>query len=483
MDENKNPQTEILKTKIEDRKIETLDEITARLSDVSLEITAKERGEAMVNEIKKIANEKVVSESSKILERQNDEIGETEMHHLDEIHKEEMEKLLSRLSLTIELGQNDFGKLDHALGLFRATVEEQAGKVNVDYLNILQKLRTDKHEDLTDDDWSHLTGLMRKLATLGKVDVKEAVAETNKYTGFIILSDLEPAQRVKLLEEMKDDDAYIPLLMKLVAANYLTIAQGTALLEIAGNKKDIEAARADMDSHGMRMYQQDVMKIQLKANDIYQTNFHQNYAGKYLNPQTYLVVKAGQTLGIMTMAANFFANVNFTNLWKDPGEFAKQVGSLATNPAFLLGLGATGLTFEYVSGGIGKGWISQAFAKITSDKSLSPEDAIEIKRKQMGTIFGNYPDVTEFYYKHCEKINELHSQHKAITLKSIGVDPSEIKGINKQELEDNLPQFVAILRNEEVFDLSGASIGSAVDLQRDFIDKSRREQGLEVFKR
>ena len=59
-------------------------------------------------EIKKIANEKVVSESSKILERQNDEIGETEMHHLDEIHKEEMEKLLSRLSLTIELGQNDF---------------------------------------------------------------------------------------------------------------------------------------------------------------------------------------------------------------------------------------------------------------------------------------------------------------------------------------------------------------------------------------
>lgn len=482
MSENKNVHAEILKTKIEDRQAEVLDEIEERLKDVPLSITGKERGEAMVNELEKIADEKVYAKSKEILERQATEISENDMHELDKIHKEEMEALLSRLSLALQLGDNDIAKLDHALGLFRATEVEQAGKVSVDYLNILQKLKNGEDIDLESEDGKHLVGLMRKLATLGKVDVRQAVAETNKYAGFVILSNLDSKQRVDLLKEMKNDDAYIPLLMKLVAANYLTISQGLDLLEIAKNKKDIEAARADMDSHGMRMYQQDVMKIQLKANDIYETNFSQNYAGKYLNPQTYLVVKAGQTLGIMTMAANFFANVTITNLWKDPGKFAEQVGSLGTNPAFLLGLGATGLTFEYVTGGIGKGWISQTFDKITSDSSISPEDAEKIKIKQMQTIFGNYPDVTKFYFDHCEKINELKAQHKEITLKSIGIDPNESKGTNKKELEDNLPQFLAILTDKEKgFGLEGSSIGSSVELQRDFINQSRRDQGLDTF--
>lgn len=478
MAENKNTNTEILKANLEDKKQETLSEIDSRLKDIDISISSKERGEAMVMELTKISKHEAYEKAEKILDRQKAEINEAQRGKLLKEYADEMDALIQRLQVVIEVGSDDFASLDHTLALFRETEVEQAGKVPVNYINIFDKLR--KNAKLTEDDWGHVEGVMRKLATLGKVDVKEAVRETNKYTGFVILSELSPEQRVTVLERMEDDPAYPSLLMKLVATNYLTIAQGIKLSKNI-DPKTRDLLLADMNSDGMRRYQQDVGKIQASAGEVYERNYAQNYAGKYLNPQTYLTVKAGQTLGVLTVVTNFFANVNLTNIWKDPGLFAEQVGSLATNPPFLLGLGVTAGTVEYVSGGFGKGWISQGLQSILKDKSLAADKKEEAKKKQMEIIFGNYPEVTEFYYKHCDEILSLRAQNKAVTLDALHVNYSkdlQMLGSSKQAFEDNLPQFAEILSSD---DEKGFHLKTAEE-HRIFINKAMKAQNLDQFK-
>ncbi len=477
MTENKKINSEILKTNIEDKKLETLDEIDRKLANINIAITSKERGESMVNELSKIGKHEAQARAKEILERQKGEINEAERGELLHEYDEKMAALLKRLQVVISVGANDFAGLDHTLALFRATETEQAGKVPVDYINIFDKLHTGKGNELSDSEWGVVEGVMRKLATLGAVDPKEAARETNKYTGFVILSELSPEQRFKVLEHMENDPSYPSLLMKLVATNYLTIAQGIKLSKNI-DPKQRAVLLADMDSDGMRRYQQDIAKLQGAAQEVYERNYAQNYAGKYLNPGTYLTVKAGQTLGVLTVVTNFFANVNPANLWKDPGKFAEELGTLATNPAFLLGVGVTAGTVEYVSGGIGKGWISRSLQYIVKDKSLDADKKEKAKIEQMGKIFGNYPAVAEFYFKHANQIEDLKKQHKAVTLDALEYSPEEIYGSSKQTFIDNIPQFAEILSSD---DEKGFHLKTAGE-QRIFINKAMKAQGLEAFK-
>ncbi len=472
MTENKNTQTEILKVNIEDKKQETLDEIDSTLSDIDLDISSKERGQAMVSDLSKISKDEVYQEAKAILERQNSEITAVQRAELMEDYNEKMATLIKRLAIVVEVGGEDFESLNNTLGLFRLTEKDEAEKVSPEWLEMLRKLRGNK--SLEPNELSQLRIELKVLSTLGQVDPHEAASESHKYVGFVILSELNSEQRMQVIEGMKGDELYHKLLIKLVATNYITVSDGISLLNLATNvsEENKAAALGQIDSDGMRLYQSNLKKIQDSAAEIYERNYSQNYAGKYLNPQTYLIGKVGQIWGIGTMAGNFLYNVDISHLWKrEFKEFFGEVAGLGTNVAFLGGAAVTGAVAEHMSGGFGKGAISTFLNRLTKDKSLDEDAKIELKNKNMADLFNNNPAFAEFYYRNAEQIQKLRSLNQEITIESVcgknydSLSASE-KRTSKEFFENNLAITYAAFADDEI----GLSLTKA-ELQKRFIEE------------
>lgn len=487
---NSSQQTDLLKAKLEDRNAEALGEIDAALSDAKMDIKIKEKGQAVLNQMRNHAQDEIKARTERVLamrDAQKKEKNDLDTTMLEAKHKEMIDALLKRFHLSMEMGNKDIASLGKSYSLLQASSavdysEKTAENIPPDYLEITRKLKTG--EALNQNENATLEGLIRKVATLEIKDPREAFGVSNEYAGLVILSELSDVQKMSVLRGVEDEKLFARLIVNLCASAYLSIGQCQELLSEASPKHPDQKqiyidALSTVDSEGMRKFILDLQGVKAHALKTLDRNFQQNYAGKYLNPQTYLIGKAGQTLGVLTLVANFFANVNPMDAIKNQKQFLKDVAGLGTNPAFLMGLTVTGATVEYISGGFGKGWLSQALSKITEDKSITESERIKRRNEQMYTALNNYPEVTEFYYKNSGKIVQLKNDNKAVTIenmKAAGIKIPELKNTSGTVFENNIFQWANLLYDEEKgFALTGDST------QREFINEGRKAQGLKPF--
>lgn len=475
-DKPDNLNKKILESKLDAQKADALEEISRILKNVDNDIERKERGEAMILALRVTAESQVSKRTKEILdlrEKQAAEKNELTLAQYERLHKNAMDSLIQRLNLAVQTSGGDMDSFRKHSDMFKTsqdtdffellkkegiTVEEAAKKISPDLLLIEQKLKTG-NPPMDESDWSQVERMMRAVAKLEPVEPRKALAEVNKYAGYVLLSELAPEQRTKVLERMQDDPGFHKLVINFTATNYLTVAEGLDLLAKAEPKhpelKDqYILARTEIDSDGMRRYQSDISALQKEALKVYDMNYSQNYAGKYLNPETYLLVKAGQTLGAMTMISNFLANVNFKDLFTNPSKFMSDLAGLAKNPCFLFGTAITAGTVEYVSGGIGKGWLSAALKNLTDDKSSQASEKEKHRKEQIQKVLGNYPQITEFYYRHRSAIVDLKNQKKQVTLEALGIHykdlPDNLKTTTRTVYDDNLDQFATAFMDAKI---------------------------------
>ncbi len=499
--QSKNLNQTILEGKIESQKADALEEISRILKRVDSDISRKERGTAMITGLQVLAQSQVDDRTKEIFDlraKQAAEKNELTLAEYERLHKNAMDSLVRRLSLAVEASEDmpslkrhldmlgtspdtDFFALLKKEGI---TLDEAAKQIPADLILIEEKLKTGK-PPMDESDWSHVEGLMRRIARLEPVDTRKALANISQYAGYVLLSELNPEQRMLVLERMPDDPEFHKLLVNFTATNYLTVAEALDLLAKAEPKhpelKDqYLLARKEIDSDGMRRYQTDIAALQHEALRVYEMNYHDNFAGKYGNPVTYLLVHAGEYIGITTMLGNFMANVNMKDLIHNPSKFMKDVAGLATNPCFIAGTAVTAGAVEYVTGGIGKGWLTGALANITKDRSLEADKKAQAKIDQVKKVLKNNPQLTELYYRHIKEIIALRNLNKEVNLQSLGIEYKDLsehlKNTSKTSYDDNINQFAIVLADGQ----NGLSLKSE-NAQEEFIKKTM-PKGFTEFK-
>lgn len=471
----------ILDDNIKSQKADALAEISQALKNVDMEITRKQRGEAMVGGLKVMAESEADKATKDVLalrDKQAAEKKELAMYEYEQMHRTAMDALVQRLKLAIRASGDDIASFERHVDMFKTAP-------NLDLLAIEQKLETGK-PPMEESDWKHVEGIMRKLARLEPVDPRKALDNMSTYSGYVLLSELTPAQRTQVLERMLDDPEFHKLIINLTATNYLTIAEGMDLLQKAAPKQPEAKAQyltaiSEINTDGMRRYQEDMAALQKQALELYDMNYHQNIVGKFGNPITYLMLRVGETLGFATMVGNFLANVNLKDMIQNPSKFMADVAGLATNPCFLLGTAAAGATVEYVSGGFGKGWLTGAMLAISKDKSLEADKKAQGKIDQVKVVLKNYPQLTEFYYAHAKEIIALKNAHKEVTLQALGIDykdlPDRLKTTSKTNYDNNLNQFAVVLMDAE----NGLALKSEA-AQKEFIEKTMPKDFMKFTK-
>lgn len=472
----KQTKLEILKTNLEEQKKEALDQIDSIIGDLSHDVKFNEKANA-AELLKKYARDEIAKNEKEVLKLAQ-ESAELDVQYFQKMHEEKLKSILSRMQLAIEMGNDSPEAFGRSFGLLKMGEEK-------DYLSIVDGIN-DGRIDENSEKWEKITAMMRSLGKLNLCDPREALSNTYKYAQFAALALLKPAKRVEVIRSILDDEKSHRIILTLVATNYLTIQQGKEMLEDAARqfpqrKDDFERTLLEIDGDAMVRYKDAVLKEQQDALKTYDRSFHQNYAGKFFSYKTLIGLEAGRYIGLATMAANFLANVSIKELFTDPVKFGKDFAGLLINPAFMAGAVVTGGSLELVTGGFGKGWVSQAFSNLTRDKSLEEEKKNDLKLKQMQTIIGNHYQICDIFYKYADQIKELKKDGKPITLTNLGINYDELspemRKFTEAKYNETLPQIADILADEEIgFGLETPG------LQRTFLENACEELGVSKFK-
>ncbi|MEK7146500.1 MAG: hypothetical protein AAB802_04980, partial [Patescibacteria group bacterium] len=219
-----------------------------------------------------------------------------------------LDSLMTRLNLALSMAGGEDGEiasfeelqkfLDNEYQMFKAvnlptlmeangiTPEKMAESIPPDFLKLAEKLQ--KGEPLTPADWTILETEVQKLVRETPKDAVEAYKDLKKFNVLSLMRLLEPAQRLELMNRVIDEAGSHKVLVTLVATNYLTVAQGQAILEEAikthpERAAEFAAAAAEIGGENMQKIQADLHVLQKSSAESLKKNFPQNYAGNLLN--------------------------------------------------------------------------------------------------------------------------------------------------------------------------------------------------------
>lgn len=464
-----------------------------------------EHGQAMDTKFKQLQAQKS-EEATELIMQMHRENKNLSVEHLLKRHKLALGEIRRRLSLALDIA----GRADGEVSTFEelaelkqvelpllirdlSNVDDIVNEVPGSYLDIVAKLDKTPREDLTSAEKELVLSEIRKIANMNKPPKPNEVRKNlGKYAGLAILSHMEPEERLNILRELLNEEKTIKIVVSSAASGYLTIEQGVELMKEMAQKNPAFAKNAlkaieVMDSDKFRNFKLQVERLQADAKKSLRRNFGKNYAGKILSLKGAFVWEVGRGWGIVTMLANTLASVDFTQIYKNPAEFAKQSAGLLTNPAFLMGATAVAASAEIISGGIGKGWLTQGLAKIMNDNSKEVAQVkVDKKRDFMRKALGDNSRAAELYFDNAEYIvKQFEKDPKSMKLQDVGIDyksldkkftDKSLGGMSEEEYNELIPQIAASFYDEKVG--LGAKTFRA---QQKFINEARDAAGLNRF--
>lgn len=505
MAENKSTFTEAqLKSELQAQNEVAKEDFKQVLTKMDALLKTYEHGQAMETQMKRLQKTKSAEATSLIMQmhRENESL---DINYLKARHKMALDEIRRRLSLALDISGREEGSVSTfeelaelkqvvlPLAIRDLDVDKILDEVPVTYLDIVAKLDSKPEKKLSVEEKELVLAEIKKIANMqNPPKANEVRGNISKYPGLALLGHMNPEQRFERMRELLDDQRMIKTIVGTCASNYLTVEQGVELLKEMAKKhpdfsENCSKAIGLIQSKKFGDFKLEVERLGADAAKSLKRNFGKNYAGKLLSLKGAFVWEVGRGWGAVTMLANFLAKVDLTQVYKNPMEFTKQVASLGKDPAFMAGAGALAASAEIISGGFGKGMITQSFLKLIDDSAkensqVKAEKKLDFVRKSLG----DRPRVAELYFMNAEAIEaQFRKDPKKLDLKTLGVDyasldkkfkDKEMGGMSEEDYNELIPQFAAIFNDDKV----GIGRKTAIS-QKTFINESRDAAGLKQF--
>lgn len=349
-----------------------------------------------------------------------------------------------------------------------ARYEEKLGRsIRPDTYELLQK--TVDGRPLDKKDWTILIDYYHRLYNKDLVGPERTVAIS-------ILDTLKPADRMELLEQMKQDPILPKLLLDLTSAGYLEKDQVEYFLDrhpeiLQANPTLLQ----DMNGPKVRAMQEKMEKVRVEIPKRLGTV---TYGNRNTARQLLTFKGIGSTLlaanGAMTVAANVLMEIT-------------NPASLLENPCLYLGMAEMGVGLEVSHGLAGLApQPSKALAKLTADKDEAQDDQTELEERAFGKTFGNNNLEARFYYTFADRIVDAYKKKSEaekvsnphLTMTDLGLKWEDLPEVYRTEPKEYFENQISTWAAEFAVQWKVETAGTDKGGQRWEMNQMRKKRGL-----
>ncbi len=349
-----------------------------------------------------------------------------------------------------------------------AHYEEKLGRsIRPDTYELLQK--TVDGKSLDQKDWAILIDYYHRLYNKDLVGPERTVAIS-------ILDSLQPAQRLKLLEQMKQDPILPKLLVDLTSGGYLDKEQVQIFVErhpeiLVKNPTLLQ----DLASPKVKAMQEKMDKVR---EEIPQRLGRITYGNRNTARELMTFKGIGSTLlaanGAMTVAANVLMEIT------DPA-------SLLENPCLYLGMAEMGVGLEASKGLAGLApQPTKSLAKLTANKDEATDDENQIKKEVFSRTFGNNGLEARFYYTFADQIMATYKKKSEvektgrpqITVEDLGLKWEDLPEVYRTESKEYLERQISTWAADFTLDWKVLDTGTEKGGQRWEMNQMRKKRGI-----
>lgn len=493
--------TEELKRELREQAKTEKEDFSKVLEKMDILLKTYEHGQGSERKLRLMHNEELVKAEAQILKMKEENQALT-MEFLKARYQEKLAKIKQRFALALEISGKDnkevsnFDELANLnqidMPLLMRDLQNDAKDVPTSYLEVVRKLEAKPKEKLNPAEKELVTSEIRKIASMkAQPKANEVRKNLGKYAGLAILSHMKSEDRVSIMRELLDEQKTLKIIIATCASNYLTIEQSTELVKEMAKKhpewsENCMKTMKLLENDKFKSFKVQVENLQGSAKEALRRNFGKNYAGKILSLKGAFVWEVGRGWGMATMAANFLANVDVTNVVKNPAKFAEETGKLLVNPAFTGAASAVAASVEVISGGAGNGLITQTLARLVYDNKEELKQGKEKAHDFMKQTLGDNRRAAELYFRNAKDIvKQFEKDPKKLDLDTLGINydaldknfkDKSLGGMTKEEYNEILPQLALGFYDNTI----GLGMKTA-DLQEKFINEARDKAGLNKF--
>jgi hypothetical protein len=294
--------------------------------------------------------------------------------------------------MSVKQEARTYDQVEEALGLSENSDPLKYVPIDVEYTNdsygraygIIEKIQAD--EKLVDDDYQEiLTQLSpffdNQIDSSDENKAQRAMTGVEHSGALMTVHAMSPIQRMELGETLAADSGREPYekrqgLLFMASANYLTTSQ---VEHIMRDHADLNALNPD-EKEKIETAQRMFVELQEEAKERILHSTKGNLIGDHFTASNGLIYEVIGRIAGIGMLLTIGMNI-------------KDLPSLATDPVFL-GMAATvGLSYDHITGGIGKGGISAAVARAQIDEPIEEEPD---ESEALSHLMSDSPEVVEF---------------------------------------------------------------------------------------
>ena len=210
-----------------------------------------------------------------------------------------------------------------------------------------------------------------------------ALRGTESSGAIIVLHGMTPAERMEFGKYLVESDGREPYekrqgILSLASANYLTISQVDTLFS---KIPDLDALSQD-EKNKIEVGQKIFKELQEQAAERMKQNPSSNLLNQYFTGSNVLIYEVIGRIAVVGMAISLALNL-------------KNIPNTVCDPIFLAMAATAGLSYDHITGGVGKGGISQFVAGIQMNEpeEKAPE---KIQMERLTELMGSHMQATQF---------------------------------------------------------------------------------------
>lgn len=277
---------------------------------------------------------------------------------------EEVEVALERGDIDVEYVEDAYGKIQTML----EKLEAETPLDEADYDEILAQLSPFLDTHIQTDESVRTEETLRGIEGAGVLTVLHAMT---------------PAQRMEFARYFVKDEEWPAgerrqAVLFLASADYLSASQAMALFE---ETSDIELLTPEEKTQ-IETAQQMVEELRARAAEQIKHSPSGNLFGNYFTSSNVLIYEIFGRIAVIGMALSLGLNLN-------------RIPSTVTNPIFLAMAAVAGVSYEHITGGVGRGGISQTIAGAQAEKPDEKSNE-EIGLERLAGLMSGHPETVRF---------------------------------------------------------------------------------------